>query len=169
MEEDNRRGIMLMPPDAMRRQLRKLNPDLSEEEVEAVMRASLRMREHDPLAVLQEGSLEGGKDGGQMSMFKLAPNFEMTMYLAQATGACIVTDSPFRWSELQAAIRQRVQSRYSRPRPACGRHRAIEIRIPANRDGRCGRGPEQDRPGLPGFAAKSLQVPFQPRKARGET
>jgi hypothetical protein len=33
MEEDNRRGIMLMPPDAMRRQLRKLKPDLIDEEV----------------------------------------------------------------------------------------------------------------------------------------
>ena len=60
------------------------------------------MRELDPLAVLQEGSLEGGKDGGQMNMFKLAPNFEMTMYLAKATGACIVTDSPFRWTEVRA-------------------------------------------------------------------
>jgi hypothetical protein len=106
MEEDNRRGIMLMPPDAMRRQLRKLNPNLDEEEVEAAMRAGLRMRERDPLAVLQEGSMEGGKDGGQMNMFKLVPNFEMTMYLAKATGACIVTDSPFRWMEVQGAIRR---------------------------------------------------------------
>ena len=71
------------------------------------MHANLRMRERDPLAVLQEGSLEGGKVGGQMNMFKLVPNFEMTMYLAQATGACIVTDSPFRWREIQGAIRQR--------------------------------------------------------------
>ena len=68
------------------------------------------MRENDPLAVLQEGSLEGGKGGGQMSMFKLAPNFEMTMYLAQATGACIVTDSLFRWSEAQGAIRRRYKA-----------------------------------------------------------
>jgi hypothetical protein len=62
------------------------------------MRYTERTREMDPLAVLQEGSLEGGKGGGQMNMFKLVPNFEMTMYLAQATGACIVTDSPFRWT-----------------------------------------------------------------------
>ena len=110
MEEDDRRGIMLMPPDAMRRQLRKLKPDLSEEEVEAVMRAGVRMREGDPLAVLREGSLEGGKGGGQMNMFKLVPNFEMTMYLAQATGACIVTDSPFRWTEVLGAIRRRFKA-----------------------------------------------------------
>jgi hypothetical protein len=110
MEEDHRRGIMLMPPDAMRRQLRKLKPDLSDEEVGAAMRAGVQMRERDPLAVLQEGSMEGGKAGGQMSMFKLAPNFEMTMYLAQVTGACIVTDSPFRWTEVQGAIRRRFKA-----------------------------------------------------------
>ena len=110
MEEDSRRSIMLMPLDAMRTQLRKLLPHLSEEEVEAAMRAGVRMRENDPLAVLQEGSLEGGKGGGQMNTFKLLPNFEMTMYLAQATGACIVTDSPFRWSEVQGAIRRRYKA-----------------------------------------------------------
>ena len=55
-------------------------------------------------------ALEGGKGGGQMNMFKLAPNFEMTMYLAQATGACIVTDSPFRWTEVKRAIRQRFKA-----------------------------------------------------------
>lgn len=110
MEEDGRRSVMLMPPDAMRRQIRKLNPDLSEEMVEEVMRASVRMREDDPLAVLQEGSLEGAKGGGQMNMFKLVPNFEITMYLAQATGAYIVTDSPFRWNEVQGAIRRRYKA-----------------------------------------------------------
>jgi hypothetical protein len=110
MEEDSRRGIMLMPPDAMRRQLRKFMPHLDEEHVEAAVRSSVRMRELDPLGVLQEGSMEGGKAGGQMNMFKLVPNFEMTMYLAQATGACVVTDSPFRWTEVQGAIRRRFKA-----------------------------------------------------------
>lgn len=107
VEEEARRSIMLMPPDSMRRDIRRLNPDLNEDEVEGVMRASVRMRENDPLSVLQEGSLEGGKGGGQMNMFKLAPNFEITMYLAQATGACIITDSQSRWREVQGTIRGR--------------------------------------------------------------
>jgi hypothetical protein len=34
----------------------------------------------------------------------------MTMYLAQATGACIVTDSPLRWTEVKMAIRQRFKA-----------------------------------------------------------
>jgi hypothetical protein len=111
MEEDHRRSIMLMPPDAMRRQLRKIMPHLDEAQVEATMRYMELNKEGDPLAVLQEGSLEGGKGGGQMTMFKLVPNFEMTMYLAQATGACVVTDSPFRWTEVKGAIRNRAASR----------------------------------------------------------
>jgi hypothetical protein len=111
MEEDSRRGVMhVMPPDSMRRKLRTMKPDISEEEIEATMRAFERMKERDPLAVLQEGPAEGGKGNGQMTAYKLAPNFEITMYLAQATGACIVTDSPFRWREVQGAIRQRYKA-----------------------------------------------------------
>ncbi len=99
-----------MPPDSMRRKLRKMKPDISEEEIEATMRAFERMKERDPLAVLQQGSPEGGKGNGQMTAYKLAPNFEITMYLAQATGACIVTDSPYRWAEVQGAIRKRYKA-----------------------------------------------------------
>jgi hypothetical protein len=69
-------------------------------------------RERDPLADLQENSLTEGKEGGQLTMMKLAPNFEMALYLAQATGACIVTDSRFRWKELTLAIRQRPGNGY---------------------------------------------------------
>ncbi len=132
MEEDNRRSLMLMPPDAMRRQLRKLNPDMIEEQVEATMRFAERKRELDPLAVLQEGSLEGGKEGGQMNMFKLAPNFEMTMYLAQATGAYIVTDSPFRWSEVKRAIRRRVTTATPGLATLSGEIRAAKFAFPQN-------------------------------------
>ena len=131
--------MMLMPPDAMRRKLRRLMPDLTEAQVEAAMRDTVRMREDDPLAVLQEGSLEGGKDGGQMNMFKLAPNFEMTMYLAQATGASIVTDSPFRWKEIHRAIRQRFKAATPGLARARERNRAFEIRVSAERDGCCRR------------------------------
>src|ERR1700692_2651996 len=88
-------------------------PHLDEVQVEGMIRYMELNREVDPLAVLQEGSLEGDKGGGQMNIFKLVPNFEMTMYLAQATGACIVTDSAFRWTEIKRAIRQRTGGPYS--------------------------------------------------------
>lgn len=99
-KEDFRRGMMSLPREVLRNQLRKSSPDLDEAEAQKVLDSIERLRRRDPLAVLQEDSLAAG-EGGQLNMLKLAPNFEMAMYLAQATGASIVTDSPFRWAELR--------------------------------------------------------------------
>ena len=82
---------------------------MDEKAIEAVLDGFNMLREQDPLAVLQEGSLDGGKGGGQLTPFKMAPNFEITMYLAQATGSCIVTDSVFRWRELRTAAGRGMQ------------------------------------------------------------
>lgn len=71
------------------------------------MRYIERLKNDDPLAVLQDGSLEGGKNGGQFDVLKLAPNFEMTMYLAQATGSFIITDDRFRWAEILRTVSRR--------------------------------------------------------------
>ena len=67
-----------------------------------------------------------------MNMFKLAPNFEMTMYLAQATGACIVTDSPFRWSEVTRAIRRDVTMATPGLSTLSGEIRAAKFAFPQN-------------------------------------
>lgn len=97
------RGMLLLPREALRHQVLRHSPELDERAIETLLDGFDRLREQDPLAVLQEGSLEGGKCGGQLTPYKMAPNFEITMYLAQATGSCIVTDSVFRWRELMAA------------------------------------------------------------------
>jgi hypothetical protein len=109
MKEDHKRAMLLLPREALRRQVLRASPELDEEAVKAALEGFDVLRERDPLAVLQEGSLEGGKGGGQLTPFKMAPNFEITMYLAQATGSCIVTDSVFRWRELMAAARHGIQ------------------------------------------------------------
>jgi hypothetical protein len=105
MKEEHKRSMLLLPRDALRRQVVRQSPELDERAINAVLDGFDRLREQDPLAVLQEGSLEGGKGGGQLTPFKMAPNFEITMYLAQATGSCIVTDSLARWRELLAVAR----------------------------------------------------------------
>lgn len=102
-EEDFKRGLMSLPADALKRQLAKSDPKLTETELDDLVQGMRTLKEMDPLAPLQEDTLDGGKKGGQLNMMKLAPNFEMAMYIAQATGACIVTDSPFRWVEIAAA------------------------------------------------------------------
>ena len=104
-EADFKRGMMSLPRDILKRQFRERSPELSDEELEQMLDTIKAMQEDDPLAPLHSETLDGGRDGGQLHMLKLAPNFEMSMYLAQATGACIVTDSEFRWNEIQAACR----------------------------------------------------------------
>ncbi|MGE3149729.1 MAG: hypothetical protein AB7K04_11745, partial [Pseudorhodoplanes sp.] len=106
MREEKRRNMLLLPRGVLRQQVLRDSRDMDDKAIESVLDAFDKLREQDPLAVMQEGSLEGGKDSGQFTSFKLTPNFEITMYLAQATGSCIVTDSVFRWRELMIAARR---------------------------------------------------------------
>jgi len=109
MKQEHKRDMLLLPRDALRRQVETDSPELDGKAVDDILSGFDLLREGDPLAVLQEGSLEGGKDGGQFRLFKMAPNFEIAMYLAQATGSCIVTDSAYRWRELNATARRAMQ------------------------------------------------------------
>ena len=113
MKQDFERGIMSLPRDVLLSQLGKAVPGLNEVSEEEALRYIEQLKARDPLAVLQEDSLAGGEKGGQFNTMKLAPNFEMAMYLAQATGACIVTDSSFRWMEIKKAIRERANTPHS--------------------------------------------------------
>ncbi|NVJ18995.1 DUF4238 domain-containing protein [Myxococcus sp. AM010] len=104
MDQDHRRSLMSMPEEYHRAQWREMLPDLDAYVRDAAIAGIRRLRELDPLAAVQEGLMDGGKDSGQYSSFRMAPNFEMALYLAQATGASIVTDSPHRWKEVQLAV-----------------------------------------------------------------
>jgi hypothetical protein len=103
LEADMRRSLMSMPPEGLRAQLRKLSPELDDSGIDDVVQGIRRLQELDPLAAVQEGLLGNGQ-GGQLSLSRMAPNFEMALYIAQATGASIVTDSPHRWHEMQMAV-----------------------------------------------------------------
>ncbi|TKT72587.1 DUF4238 domain-containing protein [Afipia massiliensis] len=103
MRQDFRRSIMSLPREELLSQLSRALPELDTTKQEETLGYIEQLRENDPLAVLQTDSLTGG----QFSMMSLAPNFEMSMYLAQATGSCIITDSRFRWNEVKRASRQR--------------------------------------------------------------
>lgn len=104
---DSMRDVLMWPKDAQENRLRKGFPDLDSDGLAAMRDAIEQIKEEDPLTALQEGIFDGGDDGGQMRLMQIAPNFEIAMYLAQATGAAIVTDSAFRWQEILRAARQR--------------------------------------------------------------
>lgn len=109
-EEDSRRSMMSLPRDVLRSQLLKMSPEMGEAELDETLQGFQLIREDDPLAVLQETG--EGEKSAQLTSMKLAPNFEIAMYLAQATGSCIVTDSPMRWHEVRRAVRTKGASPY---------------------------------------------------------
>jgi len=104
MELDFRRNLMSLPTDVVRAELLKCSPELDEEGLDSALTGIRRLQELDPLAAVQEGLLKGGEQRGQFTMSKMVPNFEMALYIAQAIGASIVTDSQHRWSEIQMAV-----------------------------------------------------------------
>jgi|SRR5882724_5419799 len=111
MKADTQRSIMSMPPAALRSQLRNIYPGKSEEELDVSLRQLLDAQQYDPLAVLQQEPFESGENNGRLNAIKLQPNFEMAMFLAQATGASIITDSPARWQEIRLAVHRPARTR----------------------------------------------------------
>jgi hypothetical protein len=107
MRADFMRDTLMWPRDAQEARLQENFPDLDATGIAGIWSELERLKEEDPLTALQDGIFDGGKDGGQMRLMQMAPNFEIAMYLAQATGAFIVTDSAFRWREILRAARPR--------------------------------------------------------------
>ena len=104
---DFKRHFLMWPDDGLIAQLRDDFPDITDTGIADMLKGIEHLKEADPLVALAEDIFGGGKQGGQLQLFKLSPNFEMAMYLAQATGAAIITDSRFRGRELQSALRPR--------------------------------------------------------------
>ncbi|EOI6870001.1 TPA: DUF4238 domain-containing protein [Yersinia enterocolitica] len=59
-----------------------------------------RNAEASPLIILQQLPLE---NSGQLMQFRMGPNYEMALLIAQVTGSILVTDSGSRWKEFMFA------------------------------------------------------------------
>ncbi len=104
IQEDMRRAMLNMPKDSLAKRMSETAGHDEPIPMATLVALIEEMKVDDVLGILQEDSLA---HGGQFQIMKMVPNFEMAMYLAQATGAQILTDSPFRWEELQAALARR--------------------------------------------------------------
>jgi len=104
IQEDMRRAMLNIPKDAIAERVLEMAGNDDPIPMNTLVDLVEQMKVDDSLAILQKDPLT---NGGQFEIMKMAPNFEMAMYLAQATGAQILTDSPFRWKELQAALARR--------------------------------------------------------------
>ncbi|MGR9206375.1 DUF4238 domain-containing protein [Rhizobium leguminosarum] len=103
MAEGFKRNMLAMPESIRRSELKKVFPKLDQAKVEGLLAYQVHLRGNDPFASIDDGAVKPGEDGGFYQGIKMAPNFEMSLYLARATGAFIFTDSSYRWRELLAS------------------------------------------------------------------
>lgn len=157
MRVDLMRDILMWPRDAQERKIRENYPDLDAAGIAEIWSDLERLKEEDPLSALQDGILGGGKEGGQMRLMQIAPNFEITMYLAQATGASIVTDSAFRWQEIIRAARPRLGAPPARLTQLAGNFTSAEFLFPDNHDRIIGMAREGTLAGYPALFREMFQ------------
>lgn len=101
--EDLLNSTAMMPRDA-RIQLMISEFGLDETTATQTVTELESSAEASPLVLLQQVE---PKNSGQFINFRMGPNYEMALFIAQVTGSVLVTDSNSRWQELMSA-----QNRY---------------------------------------------------------
>jgi len=101
-KDDFKRFLFNGPDERLRSFIRRVKPEIAENELQQTLEYIKRENEQDPLATLHPPNL--GESGGQMLMAHLSPNLELGMFLAQATGSFILTHHPYRWSEICSSV-----------------------------------------------------------------
>ena len=89
-----------MMPREVRIQLLNSEFGLDEDAATQMIDTLERTAEASPLVILQQVEL---RDSGQFIQFRMGPNYEMAILIAQVTGSVLLTDSGSRWQELIAA------------------------------------------------------------------
>lgn len=101
-EDDFRRSFSRLPEQSLRRQIRKNDPDITDEMVEKVLALIRKQCEQDPLALMQP--MEPGQDNAQLKIIK-GFNLEIALFLAGLTGAFVYTDALLHWRHLHEHTR----------------------------------------------------------------
>jgi len=102
MRDDFKQFFFSLPPENIKHQIKRMLPDLSEEDLERTVEYIKKEQKADPFAPLQQ--IGPGKDIAQLQVFRIGGNLEMALYLAQATGSFIYTDVHHRWLEVQSSV-----------------------------------------------------------------
>ncbi len=96
MKQRLRYGLFCAPEEYKRRIIKESQPNLTEDEIESVLKHMKKTVENDPF-MIDEPLAESG---GQIEMFSFGTNLEMAMYISYLTGAYLYTDWKPRWREL---------------------------------------------------------------------
>jgi len=99
-KEDFFRTILMLPEAIKEQQIRTAIPGISDDDLSHTKQYMETLAKEDPMALLQEVDI---CNGGQFLISNMSPNYEMALFIAQATGSVLVTDSETRWMEILTA------------------------------------------------------------------
>jgi hypothetical protein len=98
--DDLKRTFARLSEQSLRKQIRKSDPDISDTDIDGVVKAFRNQQREDPLALIQP--MTPGDKNGQLIQLR-AMNFELAMFLAQLIGGAIYSDLSFTKTELDQA------------------------------------------------------------------
>lgn len=90
-----------LPKEIIEQQLRNVNPDINEQEIQDFLNNIEKERKEDPLSLDQP--FDGTESEGQFNLLRSGANLEMGLYISQITGAFPYTNISKRWEELLTA------------------------------------------------------------------
>ncbi len=96
--DDFKRATYMLPKTQLKAQINRVMPDLSENQIEEHLKYMDTKKLQDPLTLLQDNVYSD--EGGQLTIMNLSPNFEISLFISQVTGALLLTDSNYRWKEM---------------------------------------------------------------------
>jgi hypothetical protein len=99
---DVERTFWTLPREYLSTVAKKACPELTDEEVQQVLKHLEKKRKEDPIALDQ--SIE--ESGGQMLLARTGANLELALYICQITGAFPYTNVSHRWEELISVGRE---------------------------------------------------------------
>lgn len=99
-KEDFFRTILMLPEHIKEQQIRTAIPGISDDDLSHTKQYMETLAKEDPMALLQEIDV---CNGGQFFISNMSPNYEMALFIAQATGSVIITDSETRWIDISNA------------------------------------------------------------------
>jgi hypothetical protein len=102
VRDDVERSYLQLPDETLLPMFRKASPDLTDEQLRAVLAHMRRQREGDPLALHQ---IRGAGEKFSQLMIVRSVNLEVALFVAQSTGAVIVTDVRELWQQLHLHTR----------------------------------------------------------------
>jgi hypothetical protein len=100
--EDFERSLSELPDDVLRSVVKRATPDTEERALDLFVEGMRAKQLQDPFALLQ--ALPAGEKGAQFSIMRCV-NLELALYIAQLTGAAIVTDVKALWEHLHLHTR----------------------------------------------------------------